>query len=219
MIVDDIVDLIIALSPSSELQSSDLERSIYLSYINLVWSEVYSKIATDNRRAQIRENFVNTEWTEIIETSRKPLAINQVYLPLFKNNYKNGILPQKSIFEIQEIDPDLSIIDYPKCFFLQNDIIRLYPQPPEAFIFSATVSYTPDFEPLSLNSTLPIPNAYYRVIADGSIKYLLIDMGGFKDNLSKEKAEKRFIEGMNDLITFIANESSKYINISTYSNM
>lgn len=214
-----IIDLMVALSPSSELQNLDLEKEAYLRYINLVCSHIHSKIATNNVRSLIREKIVNTEWTDIIELSRKPLTINRVFIPILKNHPYKGNIFQRSFFEIEAYDPELIAVNYPEFFFLQGDVIRLYPEPPPEFIFTAIVSYTPDFVPLTLTSTLPIPNAYYPVVAKGALNYLLIDMGGFKDNISKQKAEREFQEGMNDLCTFIANESAKYVNLSTYSNM
>lgn len=219
MDINYIIDLMVALSPSSELQNLDLEKETYVRYINLVWSQIHAKIATNNIRSQIREEIVNTQWTGVIELTRKPLTINRVFIPTLKNHPYKGYIFQRSIFEIEAYDPELSAVNYPEIFFLQNDVIRLYPEPPQAFIFTAIVSYTPDFEPLTLTSTLPIPNAYYPVVAKGALNYLLIDMGGFKDTITKQKAEKEFQEGMNDLCTFIANESAKYINLSTYSNM
>ena len=220
MNVQQIIDSMITLSPDADVISADLERETFLLYINLVYQEIYSETVFNNGLAYIRERIVPSEWTDIIELSRAAVSIKQIYLPYYNSRPNRGILLPLTYFDAMRFDPDLIEVGEPTHYHFRRNIITLYPKPYESIILSATVHYAPDFEPLTLNSpesSIPFPSMFHRVIADGAIHYMVLGMGGFKDDRSKLQSEKRWLEGKDQIINYVIHTSGELKYINSYS--
>lgn len=222
MNVSEIIDLMIAISPSSDGTSGNLEKVNYLKFLNIVCAELYADTVFYNQRTFIKETFVNVAWSDSIVLSRTPIFVRSVYLPLLKNNESRGKLTQSSLFDIIDIDPDLSTIGVPTNYYVNGNAIKLYPEPYESIIFSATIWYSPDFENLSMDSPasmIPFPAMFHHILANGGLYYLLLDMGGFRDDRAKIDAQQRWEKGKNEIISFIFNASDQSSRLTTYSNL
>lgn len=217
-----IIDLMILLSPNSDVISSDLEKEAFLNYINLVCAELHSETVSENILAYITESTSPTEWSDNIELLRNAVYVKQVFLPYYKTALNQGRLLQLSYFDSLRIDPDLTDVGAPTHYYFKRNIITLYPKPYSSLILPSIVTYAPDFVALDFNSQegdIPYPAMYHYVIANGAIYYMALAMGGFKDDRSKLEAERRFQEGKNQLIQYIVNNSGELRHISTYSSI
>lgn len=212
MNVRDIIDLMGNLSIGNDNVTST-EQTIFLKYLNLAHFELYRATASLNQRIIIHETVSNNENENDWLLSKTPFLVLKVYVPIL---YK--ALEYISLYDLMNLDPDFTRTGNPYYYYVQGNVIKL--QPAQTSVYSANIWYVPEPVPLNINdsaSSIPYPEFYHSILADGALYYLFLDEDGFKNTQKQIEAKERWSQEKSSVISYFYNMSGKPI--STFSNV
>ena len=212
MQVSDLLGLMANLSVGLD-NTTPTERLIFLQYLNLAHFELYQETANFNQDLILQENLANLENTPTVTLSQIPYVMNAVYDVTHKQT-----LNRISRADLVAQDPALAATGNPKKYFLQKNILQLYPT--QTAVTQVHVWYTPQPSRLTeetAEAEIPYPLAYHPVLVDGGLYYLFQQEGGFKNTTKENEALIRWQNGKARLLSYLATASGEFF--STFSSV
>ena len=192
---------------------TQVERAIFLQYINLANLELYQVTANFNQNLLIKETVANQAGLNYAQLSGTPYLVNSVYDLTHQRQ-----LRQISLTDAIERDPAFVSTGNPCQYFVRQDMIRFVPV--QTAVTSIKVWYVP--QPITLTEQtpeqdIPYPLAYHPVLVDGALYYLFQEEGGFKNLQKAQAAQARWELGKERLIAYLYNSSGT--SFSTFSSV
>ena len=192
---------------------TQVERAIFLQYINLANLELYQVTANFNQNLLIKETVANQAGLNYAQLSGTPYLVNSVYDLTHQRQ-----LRQISLTDAIERDPAFVSTGNPCQYFVRQDMIRFVPV--QTAVTSIKVWYVP--QPITLTEQtpeqdIPYPLAYHPVLVDGALYYLFQEEGGFKNLQKAQAAQGRWELGKERLIAYLYNSSGT--SFSTFSSV
>ena len=190
---------------------TEVERAIFLQYLNLAHLELYQVTANLNQDLLIQETVqAGLNYAQLPE---KPYLVNSVYDLTHQRK-----LRRISLTDAIERDPAFVSTGTPCQYFVKQNIIHFVPV--QTAVTSINVWYVPQPITLTEQTTeqdIPYPLAYHPVLVDGALYYLFQEEGGFRDSQKSQAAQKRWETGKSRLISYLFNGSSQVL--STFSSV
>jgi hypothetical protein len=212
MQVSDLITLMGTLSVGSDNVTAS-ERAIFLQYLNLAHFQLYQETSAWNDDILVNQTSKNDGGSTTIILEKTPFSMNSVYDITNQNSLK-----QRSIRDILEEDPYFEATGFPNSFFIQNNILTLYPTQNKSV--EVKIWYTP--QPTSLKddseeTDIPYPVAFHPVLVDGALYYLFQQEGGFKNTVKEGEARDRWNNGKSFLLSYFYSRQPN--SLSTFSNV
>ena len=192
---------------------TQVERAIFLQYINLANLELYQVTANFNQNLLIKETVANQAGLNYAQLSGTPYLVNSVYDLTHQRQ-----LRQISLTDAIERDPAFVSTGNPCQYFVRQDMIRFVPV--QTAVTSIKVWYVP--QPITLTEQtpeqdIPYPLAYHPVLVDGALYYLFQEESVFKNLQKAQAAQARWELGKERLIAYLYNSSGT--SFSTFSSV
>ena len=192
---------------------TQVERAIFLQYINLANLELYQVTANFNQNLLIKETVANQAGLNYAQLSGTPYLVNSVYDLTHQRQ-----LRRISLTDAIERDPAFVSTGNPCQYFVRQDMIRFVPV--QTAVTSIKVWYVP--QPITLTEQtpeqdIPYPLAYHPVLVDGALYYLFQEEGGFKNLQKAQAAQARWEVGKTRLLAYLYNSSGT--SFSTFSSV
>lgn len=207
MNVVDIISLMRTQGIGENFNDAELQKR-YLLYLNLAHDELYTETAEVNSDVQKLVTLSNVAGQNFITL---PEEASTVVLMLQPGKQKGLEFKTYSNFVLYK-SKGPSYGD-PMIAFRQKKKIMFYPYVGNA-VLNFDVIYAPERTPLTINtieSQIPYPTAYHRILADGGLYYVFQDEGGFRSPEKESKAELRWRSGIQKLITYFTGTSQQII--------
>ena len=192
---------------------TQVERSIFLQYLNLAHLELYQVTANFNQDLLTDERLVSEHPYGSVTLSEKPYLVNSVY---DASNQQN--LSQMSLAAKLAQDPLFMHEGRPRHYFVKRARINFVPRPTTSAVYK--VWYVPQPITLTEQTTeqdIPYPLAYHPVLVDGALYYLFQEEGGFKNLQKAQAAQARWEVGKTRLLAYLYNSSGQLF--STFSSV
>lgn len=190
-----------------------VEREIFLTYLNLAHLEMYRETANFNQELLTQVALNNDEGSNQTELPKSPYLISAVY----DLTHKSRLLP---LSESEVVERDLLKIrtGAPTHFVLKGNVLEFFPK--QTAVISIKVCYIS--QPTSLTEKtpeedIPYPLAYHPLLADGALYYLFCEEGGFKNPQKAQEAQRRWSDGKSRLLAHLYNSGTR--KLSTFSNV
>lgn len=213
MDVRDILDTMIDFSAGGNNSSTE-HRQLFLRYLNLACSELYSRTAMINPEAAFVYEIAEGDIEHRTEIDQPVLMVTEVV------SIKNRITLQKvseaSGLKNALLDPSGS--RYTSFSWRRTDPedgrgfdLLLYP-----FVTGQTkrdhlvVTAVRDLEPLyerSSEDDIPFPKAFHHALVDGGLFYVFQEEGGFRDSMKARDAKARWELEKARISAFFANSA------------
>ena len=192
---------------------TQVERAIFLQYLNLAHLELYQVTANFNQDLLIQETLANEEGKNYAQLPKKPYLVNSVYDLTHQRK-----LRRISLTDAIERDPAFVSTGNPCQYFVMQDKVHFVPV--QTAVTSIKVWYVP--QPITLTEQtpeeeIPYPAVYHPILADGALYYLFQEEGGFRDSQKSQAAQTRWETGKTRLISYLFNGSSQVL--STFSSV
>ena len=192
---------------------TQVERAIFLQYLNLAHLELYQVTANFNQNLLIQETVANQAGLNYAQLSGTPYLVNSVYDLTHQRQ-----LRRISLTDAIERDPAFVSTGNPCQYFVRQDMIRFVPV--QTAVTSIKVWYVP--QPITLTEQtpeqdIPYPMAYHPVLVDGALYYLFQEEGGFKNLQKSTDAQRRWAVGQTRMLAYLYNSSGT--SFSTFSSV
>ena len=192
---------------------TEVERAIFLQYLNLAHLELYQVTANFNQNLLIQETVANQAGLNYAQLSGTPYLVNSVYDLTHQRH-----LRRISLTDAIEHDSAFVSTGKPCQYFVRQDMIRFVPV--QTAVTSIKVWYVP--QPITLTEQtpeqdIPYPMAYHPVLVDGALYYLFQEEGGFKNLQKSTDAQRRWEVGQTRLLAYLYNSSGT--SFSTFSSV
>jgi hypothetical protein len=192
---------------------TQVERAIFLQYLNLAHLELYQVTANFNQDLLVQVTLANQVDSNQVQLPETPYLVNSVY----------DLTHQRQLRRISLTDAipkDLASTakGNPIQYFVQKDLLQFVPT--QTAITSINVWYVP--QPTTLTEQtpeqdIPYPLAYHPVLVDGALYYLFQEEGGFKNLQKAQAAQARWEVGQTRLLAYLYNSSGQLF--STFSSV
>ena len=192
---------------------TQVERSIFLQYLNLAHLELYQVTANLNQDLLVQVTLENQVDLNHVQLPEIPYLVSSVYDLTHKRK-----LFRISLTDAIERDPAFVSTGNPCQYFVKQDKISFVPV--QTAVTSINVWYVP--QPITLTEKtkeqdIPYPVVYHPILADGALYYLFQEEGGFRDSQKSQAAQTRWETGKLRLISYLFNSSAQVL--STFSSV
>jgi hypothetical protein len=188
---------------------TEVERAIFLQYLNLAHFELYQITANFNQNL-IKKTEIDIGVGKIDhDLGFTPYLVNAVYGDKVKLKHMSLLLEDVPIWRIPGT---------PEYYCIKKQIIIFAPK--SKIPFSLMLYYVPQpvlFEKETPEGEIPYPLAYHPVLVDGALYYLFQEEGGFKNMQKSQGAQERWEIGKTRLLSYLYNSSGE--RLSTFSNV
>lgn len=189
----DIIQLAADLSVGLDTPT-DLDKSLYLRYLNLVHFDVYKTVGVNNPYLPIIQETVSvTEGVGKLKGS--PFIIKSV------NYYESNspkILKATSYDVILSSDPQEKETGSPRYWYYAGQALHIYPKATQEI----HVVYMPSAKAFTLDTIeeeIPYPPLYHHVLADGICYYILQSDSGMRTKDEAKLALAKYDKGKKSL--------------------
>ena len=192
---------------------TQVERAIFLQYLNLANLELYQITANFNQDLLVQVTLANQVNSNQVQLPEIPYLISSVYDLTHQRQ-----LRRISLTDAITKDPAFTANGNPTQYFVQRDVLEFVPT--QTAITSINVWYVP--QPTTLTEQTPeqdiqYPLAYHPVLVDGALYYLFQEEGGFKNLQKAQAAQARWEVGQTRLLAYLYNSSGQLF--STFSSV
>jgi len=192
---------------------TEVERAIFLQYLNLAHLELYQVTANFNQDLLVQVTLANQVDSNQVQLPETPYLANSVYDLTHQRQ-----LRRISLSDAITKDPAFTANGNPTQYFVKRDVLEFVPT--QTAITSINVWYTP--QPTTLTEQtqeqdIPYPLAYHPVLVDGALYYLFQEEGGFKNLQKAQAAQARWEVGQTRLLAYLYNSSGQLF--STFSSV
>ena len=192
---------------------TQVERAIFLQYLNLANLELYQITANFNQDLLVQVTLANQVNSNQVQLPETPYLVNSVYDITHQRQ-----LRRISLNDAITKDPAFIANGNPTQYFVKRDVLEFVPT--QTAITSINVWYVP--QPTTLTEQtpeqdIPYPLAYHPVLVDGALYYLFQEEGGFKNLQKAQAAQARWEVGQTRLLAYLYNSSGQLF--STFSSV
>jgi hypothetical protein len=192
---------------------TQVERAIFLQYLNLANLELYQITANFNQDLLVQVTLANQVDSNQVQLPETPYLVNSVYDLTHQRQ-----LRRISLNDAITKDPAFIANGNPTQYFVKRDVLEFVPT--QTAITSINVWYVP--QPTTLTEQtpeqdIPYPLAYHPVLVDGALYYLFQEEGGFKNLQKAQAAQARWEVGQTRLLAYLYNSSGQLF--STFSSV
>jgi hypothetical protein len=192
---------------------TQVERAIFLQYLNLANLELYQITANFNQDLLVQVTLANQVDSNQVQLPETPYLVNSVYDLTHQRQ-----LRRISLNDAITKDPAFIANGNPTQYFVKRDVLEFVPT--QTAITSINVGYVP--QPTTLTEQtpeqdIPYPLAYHPVLVDGALYYLFQEEGGFKNLQKAQAAQARWEVGQTRLLAYLYNSSGQLF--STFSSV
>ena len=192
---------------------TQVERAIFLQYLNLANLELYQITANFNQDLLVQVTLANQVDSNQVQLPETPYLVNSVYDLTHKRK-----LCRISLSDAIDRDGSKTSTGNPTRYFMQKDLLQFVPT--QTAITSINVWYVPQPSTLTEQTPeqdIPYPLAYHPVLVDGALYYLFQEEGGFKNIQKAQAAQARWEVGQTRLLAYLYNSSGQLF--STFSSV
>jgi hypothetical protein len=192
---------------------TEVERGIFLQYLNLAHLELYQVTANFNQDLLVQVTLANQVGSNQVQLPETPYLVNHVY-----DLTHHRQLRRISLSDAITKDPAFTANGNPTQYFVQRDVLEFIPT--QTAITSINLWYVPQPIPLTEQTPeedIPYPFAYHPVLVDGALYYLFCEEGGFKNLQKAQDAQRRWEVGQTRLLAYLYNSSGQLF--STFSSV
>ena len=192
---------------------TQVERAIFLQYLNLANLELYQITANFNQDLLVQVTLANQVDSNQVQLPEIPYLVSYVYDITHQRQ-----LRRISLTDAITKDPAFTANGNPTQYFVKRDILEFIPK--QTAITSINLWYVP--QPTTLTEQtpeqdIPYPLAYHPVLVDGALYYLFQEEGGFKNLQKAQAAQARWEVGQTRLLAYLYNSSGQLF--STFSSV
>ena len=192
---------------------TQVERAIFLQYLNLANLELYQITANFNQDLLVQVTLANQVDSNQVQLPETPYLVNSVYDLTHQRQ-----LRRISLNDAITKDPAFIANGNPTQYFVKRDVLEFVPT--QTTITSIKIWYVPQPIILAENTPeqdIPYPLAYHPVLVDGALYYLFQEEGGFKNLQKAQAAQARWEIGQTRLLAYLYNSSGQLF--STFSSV
>jgi hypothetical protein len=192
---------------------TQVERAIFLQYLNLANLELYQITANFNQDLLVQVTLANQVDSNQVQLPETPYLVNSVYDLTHQRQ-----LRRISLSDAITKDPAFTANGNPTQYFVKRDVLEFVPT--QTTITSIKIWYVPQPIILAENTPeqdIPYPLAYHPVLVDGALYYLFQEEGGFKNLQKAQAAQARWEIGQTRLLAYLYNSSGQLF--STFSSV
>jgi hypothetical protein len=195
---------------------TQVERSIFLQYLNLAHLELYQVTANFNQDLLEKYDAEIPANTHEHDLGFTPYLINEVWVGASLATSRK--LKRKSLAALLATLPVWQNPGTLEYYYLRKQVIGFVPK--STVPFEVMLHYVP--QPITLTEQtpeqdIPYPLAYHPVLVDGALYYLFQEEGGFKNLQKAQAAQERWELGKERLIAYLYNSSGT--SFSTFSSV
>lgn len=200
MNVSDMISLIRTLGIGDISTNDNKSTEIALQFLNLAHDELYRETAPINCDIFEHDTLQNSVGIYSVTLTKIPFSIAAVFPQGFKYTLKHRSLIQ---FQLEKFKYQYSTS--PCIYNNVGQVLSFYPYVTNAQ-YTFDIWYPPERTVLDLNTpeaSIPYPLSYQSVLVNGALYYQFQDESGFKSSRKEDNAEKRWIEGKQDLKSYL----------------
>ncbi len=214
MNVSDMLNLMATLGVG-ESTSVESPNDIFLQYLNLANSELYTATANFNSDVLVNETLQNAVDESSVVLAQTPHLISSIFpiglsIPLIEQSLSN-FNNYKFLYPNSFANPLI--------YTRQKNVVSFYPFQP-GVIYTLDIWYVPPVADLTedtMEDDIPYPASYQQILVDGALYYLFNDESGFRSAKKEDEAKNRWEKGKKRLISYLQGVNSE--TISTFCNV
>ena len=195
---------------------TEIERAIFLQYLNLAHLELYQVTANFNQDLLEKYDAEIPANTHEHDLGFTPYLINEVWVGASLASSRK--LKRQSLVTLLATLPFWQNPGTPKYYYLRKQVIGFVPKSIVPFeVMLHYVAQPITLTEQTLEQDIPYPLAYHPVLVDGALYYLFCEEGGFKNLQKAQAAQARWEIGKTRLIAYLHNSSGT--SFSTFSSV
>lgn len=198
MNISDIINTIAVISFNDDNPSAD-DRVRILRYVNLANQEVFRKIY------QIASPFISTSTTLTLTSGAATLPTDVFKIVKVVDTTNTRILTEKSLEEIEDLDPALTSTGQPKYFYRDGASIKVWPTQDVSLRFRY-VQELSDLVDEASAASIVFPAAFHSLLIDGGLYYMFEDERDQRAVQEIVLAGKRFDSTLSKLLAYYRTE-------------